>query len=120
MNSVQLIGRLTRDPEALRFTTGGTATTTVRLAVSRPKKDGAEQPAVFVDVVTYGTLAETVAEHLTLGREVGVTGRLDYREWEADDGSKRSKHEVVAAQIDFLRAGKDQADSPEAAAEEPF
>lgn len=78
---------------------------------------------MFVEVVTYGSLAETVAEHLTLGREVGVTGCIDYREWEAEDGSKRSKYEVVADQVDFLRAGKDQteqAGAPAGAAEEPF
>ena len=126
MNTIQLIGRLTRDPET-RFTAGGTPTTSFRLAVSRRKRDGEDQGAVFVDVITYGTLAEVVAEYLTKGRQVAVAGRLEYREWEADDGSKRSKHEVIAAQVDFLAQVKDsngaaanEVHVPVGADEEPF
>ncbi len=99
MNQVQLIGRLTRDPE-LGTTTGGKAVCEMRLAV--PRRDRDAEP-VYVDLVTYDGLAETCAEHLEKGRQVAVTGRLDYSEWEARDGSgKRSKHQVVAAEVDFL------------------
>ena len=113
MNVVTLIGRLTQDPKPLRETGGGTSTTTFRLAVSRPRQEGADQGAVFVDVVSYGALAESIAAHLKTGREVGVAGRLDHREWEADDGSKRSKHEVVPRSVDFLRPGRDHGDAPD-------
>ncbi len=95
MNTVNLIGRLTADPE-LRHTAGGTPVCTVRLAVNRPRKDGQDQGAVFVDVVSYSRQAEAVAEHLGKGRQVAVTGRLEYRQWEGQDGSPRSKHEVTA------------------------
>ena len=105
MNTVQLIGRLTRDPE-IRFTTGGTATCTIRLAVPRRPRNGEDQPANFVDVVTFGAQAEAIAEHMAKGRRVAVVGRLERREWLADEGlsteRKRSKLEVVASQVDFL------------------
>ena len=97
MNQVQLIGRLTRDPE-LRSTKGGKAVAQMRLAVSRRDRDAAP---VYVDVVAYDKLAEVCAEHLEKGRQLAVTGRLDYQEWESEHG-KRSKHEVIAAEVDFL------------------
>ncbi len=52
--------------------------------------------------MSFSRQAEAVAEHLAKGRQIGVTGRLEYRQWEGQDGSPHSKHEVVANQIDFL------------------
>ena len=105
MNQVQLIGRLTRAPE-LGTTAGGKPVCDMRLAI--PRRDRDADP-VYVDLVTYDGLAETCAAHLEKGRQVAVTGRLDYQEWEARDGSgKRSKHQVVASEVDFLqRPGAD-------------
>ena len=101
MNSINLIGRLTRDPE-LDETKGGTAVCRMRLAVPRRKKDGKDQGAVFVNVVAYGGLASNCADYLGKGRQIGVSGRLEYREWESQDGSPHSIHEVVADQVQFL------------------
>jgi single-strand DNA-binding protein len=99
MNQLQLIGRLTRDPE-LGATAGGKPVCDMRLAVARRDRDA---DPVYVDVVAYDGLAETCGAHLEKGRQVAVSGRLDYQEWEARDGSgKRSKHAVVAAEVDFL------------------
>ncbi len=103
MNTIQLIGRLTQDPE-LRPTQGGMARTTLRLAVPRRKKDGEEQAPVYVDVVTFAKQAEAVASFLEKGRRVAVTGRLEYREWKDKDGAPHSKHEVIADQVEFLQA----------------
>jgi single-strand DNA-binding protein len=90
MNSVNLIGRLTRDPE-LRTTPGGTSVCQLRIAIN-----GAREGEVdYVDVVAFEKQAEACAQHLSKGREVGVQGRLSYSEWKADDGSARSKHEVI-------------------------
>ncbi len=78
---------------------------------------------MFVDVVSFGAQAEAIAEHVAKGRQVAVTGRLSYQQWEADDGSKRSKHEVVANQVDFLSrpAGNGSEPAPAyAAGEEPY
>ena len=123
MNTVQLIGRLTRDPE-LRFTPTGTKVCTIRLAVPRRKRAGEEQPPVFVDVVTWGNQAEAVADHMVQGRRVAVVGRLEYREWTDDEGGKHSKHEVVANEVDFLDAPKagpvESSEAGDGGEEEPF
>ncbi len=102
MNTVNLIGRLTADPE-LRNTNGGTPVCTVRLAVNRPRKDGKDQGAVFIDVVSFSRQAEAVAEHLGKGRQIAVTGRLEYREWTTDE-VRHSLHEVIAQDVTFLDA----------------
>ena len=106
MNSVNLTGRLTRDPE-LRSTPGGRSVADLRLAVDRRNRDA---DPVYVDVVAWEGLGENAARYLSKGREVAVSGRLDYREWEAEDGSRRSRHSVVAESIDFL-GGKRQAEA---------
>ncbi len=101
MNTINLIGRTTADPE-LRYTPSGTAVCSLRLAVNTPPRDGKDQPAMFVDVITFGAQAEAVAEHVGKGRQLGISGRLSYRQWQAEDGSARSKHEVIANQVEFL------------------
>jgi single-strand DNA-binding protein len=88
INSVTLVGRLTAEP-TLRELPDGKPVCELRLAVN----DVREQP-MFIDVCTFGAGAEACAEYLAKGRQVGVVGRLSYREWEKD-GAKRSKHEVV-------------------------
>jgi single-strand DNA-binding protein len=111
MNTIQLIGRLTQDPE-LRHTSGGTATTKLRLAVPRRKRNGEEQPPVYVDVVTFDKQAEAVAEHLEKGRRVAVTGRLEYREWKDQQDNPHSRHEVIADQVEFMDAPKQNGPAP--------
>ena len=56
----------------------------------------------FFDVKVYGNQAEMLSQHLTKGRRIGIDGRLDWRSWEAQDGSKRSKVDVVAQSVQFL------------------
>jgi single-strand DNA-binding protein len=90
INTVTLVGQLTGDPE-LRQLPDGRPVCDLRLAVN----DQRDQPPLYVDVATFGKGAEACAEHLEKGRQVAVTGRLVYREWEAKDGSKRSKHQVI-------------------------
>ena len=123
MNTIQLIGRLTQDPE-LRFTASGMATTKLRLAVPRRKKDGEEQAPVYVDVVTFAKQAEAVAEHLAKGRRVGITGRLEYREWKDQQDNPHSRHEVIADQVEFMDPPKQNDSTPAqpdyAPGEEPY
>ena len=101
MNQVQLVARVAQTP-ALRTTNGGTHVATLRVAVPRPRKDGADQGADYVDVVTFGRQAETCVEYLTKGRRVAVCGRLAHSEWTTDNGERRSKLEVIATTVDFL------------------
>lgn len=101
MNTVHLIGNLTRHPE-LRFTDTGRAVCTIGLAVNRRRRGGEEQEPVYVDVVTWAALAETVAERLAKGARVGIVGRLEFRRWTDAEERKHSKHEVVASEVQFL------------------
>jgi single-strand DNA-binding protein len=105
INSVVLVGNLTRDPE-LRHTSSGMAVCSLRLAVNTRRKDAAtgewgEKPNYF-DVTVWGQQGENCAQYLAKGRQVGVQGRLEWREWDAQDGTKRQAVEVVAESVQFL------------------
>lgn len=113
MNKVVLIGRLTRDPE-LRFTAGsGSAVTTFTLAVDRnfKNKDG-QKEADFIPIVVWNKLAEVIANNVTKGRLVAVSGRIQTRTYEGNDGQKRYVTEVVADDFQFL--DKKDGNSPSA------
>ena len=115
INRVTLVGRLTRDPE-LRHLPSGVPVLQLGLAVNgRQKDDGgnwADKPNFF-DVKVFGNQAEMLAQHLGKGRRVGVDGRLDWSSWEAQDGSKRSKVEVVANTVQFLDSRAEAGSEPQ-------
>ncbi len=112
MNQISLIGRLTADPETRAGEKHEAAT--FRLAIPRRnRRDGEDAGAVFIDVVSFDGLAKTVADHLTKGRQVAVTGRLEQAEWTNQEGEYRSKHQVIADEVAFLDAPKNgSADQP--------
>ncbi len=113
MNSINLTGRLTRDPE-MRTSHSGTAVTDFRLAVQRRRgREGEDRGAVFVDVVTFGGLAQVCGEHLEKGRQVAVSGRLELDEWETDAGERRSRHKVIADEVEFLGTRRQNDDASE-------
>lgn len=101
-NSVTLVGNVTRDPE-LRFTPSGQAVASFGLAVNRRwqnrQNNEWEEQVSFFDVKCWAQMAENVAESITRGTRVVVSGRLEQRSWESDAGEKRSKVEVVADEI---------------------
>jgi single-strand DNA-binding protein len=102
-NQVILMGNLTRDPE-VRQIPSGQSVCSFSLALNRSYKgsDGEWQEVTdYVDVVAWGPLGERVAQYVTKGRPVLVSGRLQSRSWE-QDGQKRSKVEVVAQDVTFL------------------
>lgn len=100
-NSVTVVGNLTREPE-LRYTPSGAAVTKFGLAVNRSYNnrngDRVEQTDFF-DVTAWRELGENVAESLSVGSRVIVTGRLQQDRWENDGGEKRSKIFIVADEI---------------------
>ena len=104
INRVVLVGNLTKDPE-LRHTPNGTAVCKLRLAVNTRQKDAqgnwGDKPNYF-DVTVWGNQGESCAQYLSKGRPIGVDGRLDWREWEAQDGSKRQAVEIIADSVQFL------------------
>ena len=107
INRVTLTGNLTKDPESKLV--GENQLTKLRVAVNgRKKVDGvwADDPNYF-DVIIWGKQAENAAQYLSRGRGVAVDGRLNWREWETDDGSKRQSVEIVAQSVQFL-GGNDE------------
>jgi len=104
INRVVLVGNLTRDPE-LRHTPSGTAVCNLRLAVNTRRKDETGQwvdkPNYF-DITVWGNQGERCAQYLAKGRPVAIDGRLDWREWQAQDGTKRQTVEIVADSVQFL------------------
>jgi single-strand DNA-binding protein len=104
INRVVLVGNLTRDPE-LRHTPSGTPVCSLRIAVNSRRKDETGQwvdkPNYF-SVTVWGQQGENCAQYLAKGRPVAIDGRLDWREWETQDGNKREAVEVVAETVQFL------------------
>lgn len=110
MNSINLTGRLTQDPE--QRTAGELQITNLRLAIPRRKgRDGEDRGAVYVDVVCFGPLAKVCGQYLAKGRRAAVQGRLELDEWEAKDGSSRRRHKVIADEVEFLDPAQ-RADGP--------
>ena len=101
-NSVTLVGNLTREPE-LRFTASGQAKTTFGLAVNRRWQNKTtsewEEATSFFNVVAWGPMGENASDSLNKGARVLVTGRLEQRSWETEQGEKRSVVEVIADEI---------------------
>ena len=104
LNVVVVTGNLTRDPE-LRSLPSGTSVCKLRIAVNSRRKDQSgewvDKPNYF-DVTVWGAQGENCATYLSKGRPVAVEGRLDWREWEAQDGSKRQSVEIIANSVQFL------------------
>src|ERR671911_764198 len=104
LNRVTLVGRLTRDPE-LRHTQAGDPVCSIRLAVSSRARDETGNwgdRSNYFDVTVFGRQAETASTYLAKGRRIGVDGRLSWREWQAQDGSKRQSVEGIANDVFFL------------------
>jgi single-strand DNA-binding protein len=104
LNRVTLVGRLTRDPE-LRHTAGGDPVCSIRLAVSSRARDETGNwgdRSNYFDVTVFGRQAETASTYLAKGRRIGVDGRLSWREWQAQDGTRRQSVEVIANDLFFL------------------
>lgn len=106
-NNVTMIGNLTRDVE-IKYTASGTTIGTFGLASNRRFKqnDELKEEVCFVDIVVFGKQAENAAQYVRKGSQVLISGRLQQRRWETEDGQKRSKHEVVAESIVFLNSKK--------------
>lgn len=113
LNTVTLVGRLTRDPE-VRFTHAGTAIMALGLAVNGRQKDAAgnwTEKSNFFDVTFFGERFEKLAPHIGKGRRIGIVGRLDYSTWQLDDGTKRSKVVIIGSDLQFLDAPKGEAEA---------
>jgi single-strand DNA-binding protein len=110
LNVVVITGNLTRDPE-LRALPSGTSVCDLRVAVNTRRKNGAtgewEDKPNFFDVKVWGAQGDNCARFLSKGRPVGVQGRLEWREWETQDGQKRQAIDIIADSVQFLGGRED-------------
>jgi single-strand DNA-binding protein len=105
INRVIITGNLTADPD-LRSLSSGTSVCKLRVAVNTRRKDGASGEwrdyANYFDVTVWGAQGENCARYLSKGRGVAIDGRLEWREWQNQEGQKRQSVEIVADTVQFL------------------
>jgi single-strand DNA-binding protein len=122
INRVVLTGNLTADPE-LRPAPSGTPVARLRLAVNTRRRNGStgtwEDKPNYFDVTVWGAQAENCERYLSKGRPVAVDGRLEWREYQARDGSKRQAVEIIAETVQFLGPTSDVQEGPRPRAREP-
>ncbi|HEY1687341.1 MAG TPA: single-stranded DNA-binding protein [Solirubrobacteraceae bacterium] len=105
INRVVITGNLTRDPE-LRALPSGSSVCQLRIACNTRRKNGSsgewEDKPNYFDVTVWGAQGENCARFLAKGRPVAIDGRLEWREWEAQDGAKRQAIDIIADSVQFL------------------
>lgn len=110
INRVVMTGNLTKDPE-LRSTSGGMSVCSMRIACNTRRKGAGgewEDKPNFFDVTVWGAQGENCARYLAKGRPVAIDGRLEWREYQAQDGQKRQAIDIIADSVQFL-GGRDDA-----------
>lgn len=109
LNFIVIMGRLTRDPE-IRRTSSGTAVSNFSVAVDRdfPSQDGSRETD-FIDCVAWKHTAEFISKYFSKGKQIAVKGRLQIRSWEDKDGNKRRTAEIVVDTAYFAGAKSDSA-----------
>ena len=120
MNTITLLGRLTKNPEA-RYTSTGKAVTLFTLAVNRPytNTDG-QREADFINCQAWGKTAEVVGNHVSKGDRLLVEGRLQIRSYTDKEGVKRYATEVVVNRVEFIEQKKDSNVKTEASPMDDF
>ena len=119
MNKCILIGNLTRDPEFTQTPTG-VSLCKFTIAVNRnfTNADG-ERETDFINIVAWRTLADNCGKYLAKGSKVAVCGQLQISNYEADDGTKRYRTDVVAQDVEFIKISDKEAAEPMQAAKAP-
>ena len=109
INSVVLVGRLTKDPE-MRYTQNGKAVTHFTLAVDRQagRDEAGNREADFIDITAWEKTAELCGQYLSKGAPVGIQGRIQVRKWTTQDGQPRRSFEVKADRVTFLETRADR------------
>lgn len=122
MNSVELIGRLTKKPE-LAYNQNGNSYCRLTLAVNRPKKEDGTQDADFISCVAWKNTADTICKYLNKGSLIGLEGRIQTGSYDREDGTKVYTTDVLVSKIHFLESKGDKRPEPEEPAEvekDPF
>lgn len=108
MNSVQLIGRLTADPE-IKYTQNQKAFTRFTVAVNRPVKSGEEKQADFINIVAWNKTAEFICKYFSKGQRIALTGSIRTGDYTDKDGKKRYTFDVWANNVEFCKSKKEAA-----------
>ena len=109
INRVVLTGNLTADPE-LRALPSGTSVCKLRVACNTRRKAASgewEDKPNYFDVTVWGAQGENCARYLSKGRPVAIDGRLEWREWESQEGQKRQAVDIIADSVQFLGGRED-------------
>ena len=106
LNTITIMGRLTRDPE-LRRTGTGVAVANFTVAVDRDFAQGGKKETDFIDCVAWRQTGEFVSKYFSKGKMIVVNGRLEIRSWKDKDGNSRKTAEIVAANCYFCESKKD-------------
>ena len=108
MNKVELLGRLTRDPEVRYTQTSNTLVASFSLAVNRRfVRQGEERQADFINIVAWSKLGEFCSKYFKKGQQVAIVGRIQTRTWDDDQGQKHYVTEVVAEEAYFAEGIRD-------------
>ena len=114
LNQCNFIGRASRDPET-RFTGNGQAVTNLTIACGekfKNKNGEYEERTEWVPLVFWGKLAEIVAEYVTKGKEIYVSGRMQTRKWQDTDGNDKYTTEIVGERMQMLGGKGEKRDAP--------
>ena len=112
VNTVVLLGRLTKDPDVRYTATNNTLVASFTLAVSRRfVKQGEERQADFIPIVVWGKTGEFVSKYFKKGMQVSVVGRIQTRSWDDQNGQKRYTTEVIADEVGFAEGRRDDNNS---------
>jgi single-strand DNA-binding protein len=103
MNKIWLIGRLTKDPE-LKYTQGGTPVASISIANNYVYTTNGEkkEKVSFFNIVSWGKAGEVIAQDAKKGSKLAITGRLDQRSWQAQDGTKKYAVDIILEEFQFL------------------
>ena len=107
MNSVQLVGRLTKNPD-VRYTNGGLTIARFSVAVDRRFKSEGKPTADFPSVVAFGKTAEFIEKYFTRGMRIGIVGRIQTDSYKKDDGSTVYTTDVIAENVEFVESKQEE------------
>ena len=107
MNKVELLGRLTKEPE-LRYTSKNAPVSTFSLAVDRRVKKENENNVDFFNIIAFGTLADICNKYLHKGSMIGIVGRIQNRTWDDDKGQKHYATDIIAEEMYFAGSNKNE------------
>ena len=105
LNNVNVMGRLTKEPE-IKTTPSGVSVCNFSIACNRPKRNGEDQPTDYIDIVAWRGTADFIGKWFHKGDPIIVSGRIQTRSYEDKEGVKRKVFEIVASEINFAATNK--------------